>query len=92
VNNQPGTFNDLASGARRGTALGFVARLGESVRILREDIDAKWLAGKWEGTAMGPGNQPESRDVIFMEDGTWTGDIQSRRVGWSATGEIRDRR
>ena len=46
-----------------------------------ENIDAKWLAGKGQGTSIGSTGRNDYREVIFKEDGTWTGENQSARLG-----------
>ena len=50
---------------------------------LAQDLNAKWLAGTWRGTTPSPAGagQLDKREIVFREDGTYTGEIQSVRGG-----------
>ena len=50
---------------------------------LAQDLNAKWLAGTWRGTTPSPAGagQVDKREIVFREDGTYIGEIQSVRGG-----------
>jgi hypothetical protein len=52
-----------------------------------QDTSAKWLLGAWSGSTPSPagGGLLDRREIVFKEDGTFRGDIQSARGGLIST-------
>jgi hypothetical protein len=50
---------------------------------LAQDLDAKWLVGKWTSVAENPGDrrQTDRWELTMKPDGTFQGDVQTDRSG-----------
>lgn len=48
---------------------------------LAQDLDQKWLLGTWKGTSPSPAGGVDSREILFKEDGMFTGKVHSVRGG-----------
>jgi len=62
---------------------GLVATLGFSGPVMAQNLDAAWLAGKWQGDVQIPRVPPIPVRILVKADGTFEGEAQDPRFGLS---------
>jgi hypothetical protein len=55
--------------------------LAVSEPAIAQNLDANWLAGKWQGETQAPRARPSQVEILVKGDGTFTGEFQSQAFG-----------